>query len=127
MVCHRQSSIKRYYKQGDVIKFETQIIKSSLCDYSNAFILVTWNITVAADNDTDVALKNCAPFCTCTTNIHDTFVDKANHIYIAMPMYNLIEYNDNYSDTSGSLWQFKRDKVPADNVDLTINNSQSFK
>ena len=127
MVCHRQSSNKRYYKQGDVIKFETQIIKSSLCDYSNAFILVTWNITVAADNDTDVALKNCAPFCTCRTNIHDTFVDKANHIYIAMPMYNLIEYNDNYSDTSGSLWQFKRDKVPADNVDLTINNSQSFK
>ena len=44
-----------------------------------------------------------------------------------MPMYNLIEYSDNYSDTSGSLWQFKRDEVPANNVDLTINNSQSFK
>ena len=44
-----------------------------------------------------------------------------------MPMYNLIEYSDNYSDTSGSLWQFKRDEVPAGNVDLTINNSQSFK
>ena len=42
-------------------------------------------------------------------------------------MYNLIEYSDNYSDTSGSLWQFKRDEVPAGNVDLTINNSQSFK
>ena len=44
-----------------------------------------------------------------------------------MPMYNLIEYSDNYSDTSGSLWQFKRDEVPANNVGLTINNSQSFK
>ena len=44
-----------------------------------------------------------------------------------MPMYNLIKYSDNYSDTSGSLWQFKRDEVPAANVDLTINNSQSFK
>ena len=44
-----------------------------------------------------------------------------------MPMYNLIEYSDNYSDTSGSLWQFKRDEVPANNADLTINNSQSFK
>ena len=54
-------------------------------------------------------------------------VDEANHIYIAMPMYNLVEYNDNYSDTSGSLWQFKRDEAPADNADLTINNSQSFK
>ena len=55
------------------------------------------------------------------------FVDRAEHIYIAMPMYNLIEYSDNYSDTSGSLWQFKRDEVPANNADLTINNSQSFK
>ena len=44
-----------------------------------------------------------------------------------MSMYNLIEYSDNYSDTSGSLWQFKRDKVPDNNVDLTIDNSQSFK
>ena len=44
-----------------------------------------------------------------------------------MPMYILIEYNDNYSDTSGSLWQFKRDEVPADNADLTIANSQSLK
>ena len=59
--------------------------------------------------------------------INDMFVDEANHIYIAMPMYNLIEYSDNYSDTSGSLWQFKRDEVPAGNVDLTIDNSQSFK
>ena len=118
---------KGKYKQGDTIKFETETIKSSLCDYSDTFVLVTGNITVVVDNNTDVAFKNWEPFSTCTTNINHTFVDKANHIYIAMPMYNLIEYNDNYSDTSGSLWQFKRDKVPADNVDLTINNSQSFK
>ena len=118
---------KGKYKQGDTIKFETETIKSSLCDYSDAFILVTGNITVAANNDTDVAFKNCAPFSTCTTKINDVFVDEANHIYIAMPMYNLIEYSDNYSDTSGSLWQFKRDEVPANNVGLTINNSQSFK
>ena len=98
---------KGKYKEGDTIKFET--IKSSLCDYSDAFILVTGNITVAANNNTDVAFKNCAPFSTCTTKINDVFVDEANHIYIAMPMYNLIEYSDNYSDTSGSLWQFKRD------------------
>ena len=95
---------KGKYKQGDVIKFETETIKSSLCDYSDAFILVTGNITVAAGNNTDVAFENCAPFSTCTTNINDTFVDKANHIYIAMPIYNLIKYSDNYSDTSGNLW-----------------------
>ena len=44
-----------------------------------------------------------------------------------MPMYNLIEYSDNYSDTSGSLWQFKREDVPAYDTDLVIDNSQSFK
>ena len=118
---------KGKYKQRDTIKLETETIKSSLCDYSDALILVTGNITVDADNDTDVAFKNCAPFSTCTTEINDIFFDKANHIYIAMPMYNLIEYSDNYSDTSGNLWQFKRDEVPAGNVDLTIDNSQSFK
>ena len=118
---------KGKYKQGDTIKFETETIKSSLCDYSDAFILVTGNITVAANNDTDVAFKNCAPFSTCTTKINDMFVDEANHIYIAMPMYNLIQYSDNYSDTSGSLWQFKRDEVPANNADLSIDNSKLFK
>ena len=55
------------------------------------------------------------------------FAEEANHNYIAMLMYNLIEYSDNYSDTSRSLWQFKRDEVPANNADLIINNSQSFK
>ena len=88
------------------LKFETETIISSLCDYSDAFILVTGNITVAANNNTDVAFKNCAPFFTCTTKINDMFVDEANHIYIAMPMCNLTKYSNNHSDTSGSLWQF---------------------
>ena len=118
---------KGKYKQGDTIKFETETIKSSLCDYSDAFILVTGNITVAANNNTDVAFKNCAPFSTCATKINDAFVDEANHSYTAMPIYNLIEYSDNYSDSSGSLWQFKRDEVPANDADLSINNFQSFK
>ena len=55
------------------------------------------------------------------------YVDEANHIYTAIPMYNLIEYSDNYSDISVSLWQFERNEVPANNADLTIDNSQSFK
>ena len=118
---------KGKYKQGDTIKFETETIKSSLCDYSDAFILVTGNITVAANSNTDVAFKDCAPFSTCTTKINYIFVDEANHIYTAMPTYNLIEYSDNYSDTSGSLRQFKRDEVPANNANLTIDNSDSFK
>ena len=118
---------KGKYKQGDTITFETGTIKSSLCDYSDAFILVTRNITVNAVNNKDVALKICAPFSTWETVINDAFVDESDHIYIAMPMYNLIEYSDNYSDTSGSLWQFKSDEVPANNDELTINNSEPFK
>ena len=55
------------------------------------------------------------------------FIDKANNVYIAIPMCHLIEYSDNYSDTSGSLWQVKRDEVPPGNADLRIINSQSFK
>ena len=118
---------KGKYKQGNTIKFETETIKSSLCDYSDAFISVTGNITVNAANDTNVAFKNCAPFCTCKTLINDMFIDRAEHIYIAMPMNNVIQYSDNYSNTSGSLWQFKRNDVPANNADLPINNCQLFK
>ena len=118
---------KGKYKQGDTIKFETETIKSSLCDYSDAFILVTGNIKVTANIYTDVVYKNCAPFSKCKTVINNVFVDEANHIYIAMPMNNLVEYSNNYSDTSGSLWQFKRDEVPTNNANLNIDNSESFK
>ena len=67
---------KGKYNQSNSIKFESEIIKSSLCDYSNAFILVTGDITVNADNDTDVAFKNYAPFYTCKAEINDVFIDE---------------------------------------------------
>ena len=92
------------YSHHNPIKFLTKSIESSLCDYSDEYILVTGNINVTGgDNNTKVALKNCAPFKDCRTEINYTFVDYADFINIAMPMYNLIEYSDNYSDTSGSL------------------------
>ena len=94
---------KGKYKQGDTIKFETETIKSSLCDYSDAFILVTGDITVTANSNTDVGFKNCAPFSICKTEINNGFIDKENHVHVVMPMYNLIEYNENYSDTSRRL------------------------
>ena len=75
----------------------------------------------------NVAFKNCAPFSICKAEINNVFIDKANHIYIVMPMYSLIEYSDNYSDTSRSLWQFKRDEITDNNANLNVNNSQSFK
>ena len=76
---------------------------------------------------TKSAFKNCASFKDCRTKINDTFVDYADFINIAMPMYNLIEYSDNYSDSSGSLWSFKRDDR-ANNANVTNDdNAPSFK
>ena len=71
--------------------------------------------------------ENCAPFEKCSTEIDGTLVDEANFIKITMPMYNLIEYSDNYSDTSGSLWDFKRDEI-VDNAEVANDdNAPSFK
>ena len=124
----RDSESKGSYSHHDPTKFLTKSIESSLCDYSDAYILVTGNINVTGgDANTKVAFKNCAPFKDCRTEINDTFVDYANFINITMPMYNLIEYSDNYSDTSGSLWDSKRDET-VDNAEVTHNdNAPSFK
>ena len=81
--------------------------------------------------DTDVAFKNCAPFTRRVTHINDEHVETAENLDIIMPMYNSIEYSDNYADSSGSLYQFKRDESPTNdngspnNVDS--DNSTFFK
>ena len=94
------------------IQFKTAMLRSSLCDCSDAYILVKGNITVnntagdsAAANNTGkkVIFKKCAPFTNCTSKINNTQIGNAEYIDIVMPMYNLVEYSDNYSKTSGSL------------------------
>ena len=142
-VIERESKGK--YSHHDPIKFLTNSIESSLCDYSDAYILVTENIavtrTIAAVTGNNpvpkkvkqplteaaqVAFKNRAPFEKFSTEIYGTLVDEANFINVTMPMYNLIEYSDNYFDSSGSLWGFKRDEI--DNADVTNDiNAPSFK
>ena len=98
------SESKGNYSHKNPIKFLTKSIESSLCDYSDPYILVTGNITATPNNAaTQVIFKNCAPFEKCRTEINKTFIDEADFINITMPTYNLIEYSDNYSDTSGSL------------------------
>ena len=83
---------KDKYNQNNSIQFGKEIIKSRLCDYSVAFSLVTGDIELSANNGTHVAFKHSVPYCRCKTEII-IFIDKANHIYIPMPMYNFIEYN----------------------------------
>ena len=93
------------------------MLTSNLCDYADSYILVKGaiTITVAGDNagkrqaderDKEVTFKNCAPFTKCISGINNRGIDNAHNIDIVMPMYSLIEYSDNYSKTSGSLWQY---------------------
>ena len=74
-------------------------------------------------------MKNCAPFTKCNLEINDEHVDTAENLYITMPMYNLIEYSDNYQDSSAALYQYKRDEPPEANAinDLKTDTSSSFK
>ena len=119
------SGSKGNYSHENPIQFLTSSLESNLCGYSDAYILVTGNITVTLNNvATQVVFKNCAPFEDCRTKINDAFVDYANFINIIIPMYNLIEYSDNYSDTSGSLWDFKRDET-VDNANARWNKKWS--
>ena len=121
------------YNVNSQIKFKTTMLKSSLCDYSDAYILVKGTITIngvgadaaarqADERDKGVTFKNCASFTNCISEINNTQVDNAKHIDIVMSMYNLIEYSDNYAKTSGSLWQYYRDEP--NNI---LAHSESFK
>ena len=128
--------VKGAYSPNKQIRFRTAMLWSSLYDYSDAYILVKGTITVnnnagagaAANNANKKGIfKNCAPFTKCISKINNTQIDNAEHIDIVMPMYNLIEYNDNYSKTPGCLWQYCKD-IPAVNnagniVDFTATNT----
>ena len=133
------------YTSND-IKFKPTMLRSNLCDYADANILVKGTITItgnagaepnpdaprtaaqllaarqADERDKGVTFKNCAPFTKCISRINNTDIGTARDVDIVMPMYNLIEYSDNYSKTSGSLWQYYKDD-PNDN----ITQSESFK
>ena len=121
------------YNVNSNIRFKNTMLKSSLCDYSDAYILVKGRITITREGAGDAAkqadernkgviFKNCAPFIKCKSEIINAEIDNVKDIDTLMPMYNLIEYSDNYSKTSGSLWQYYKDEA--------INNltdSESFK
>ena len=97
------------------------MLRSSLCGYADAYILVNGIITITGDDGVGIAgdddaakqldernkgviFKNCVPFTKCISRINGTEIDNAQDIGIIMPMYNLTEYSDNHSKTSGSLW-----------------------
>ena len=134
------NNIRRAYSPNKQIRFKTAMLRSSLCDYSDAYILVKGNITVnntaaagaAANNiNKKVIFKNCAPFTNCISKINNIQIDNVEYVDIVMPMYNVIEYSDNNSKISGSLWQYCKEIPAADDagniVDINgANATDSF-
>ena len=109
------------YKTNSEIRFKITMSKSSLCDYNDAYILVRGIITITGAGNVTAARQadernkgeifiNCGPFTDCKSEINNPEIDNAKDIDIIMPMYNLLEYSDNYSKTSGSLWQYYKDE-----------------
>ena len=121
------------YNVNSQIKFKTTMLKSSLCNYSDAYVLVKGKIIItrtgddaaarqADERDKGVAFRNCAPFTNCISEINNTQIDNCKNIDTVMPLYNLLEYSDNYTKKTGSLWQYYRDE-PND----TLADSEPFK
>ena len=116
------------------------MLRTSLCDYSDAYILVKGTITVrnpaaagvdANNTNKKVIFKNYAPFTSCVSRINNTQIDDAQYTDLVMPMYNLIEYSDNYSTTSGILWKYCTDVLTVDNEGagtdfIKVNVTDSF-
>ena len=123
------------YNTISQIKFKTTMLKLSLCDYSDACRLVKGTITLVAEgaeaaaieadeNNKQAIFKDCAIFTDCITEIYNTIVDNAKNHDVLTLMYNLIEYNDNYSGTTASLLQYHKDEQK-DNI--TYSDSFGFK
>ena len=126
------------YNTNKPIRFKTSILRSDLCDYSDAYVWVKGKITVTNPNDNanynkELTLKNNAPFISCISKINGELVENAEDLYIVIPMYNLLEYSKNYEKTSGSLFNYYRDEpsettIGAGNnaINISIRNSKSF-
>ena len=99
------------YNVNKEIRIKTSMLRSDLCDYSDAYIVVKGDITLESDNDANkrnknLAFKNNAPFINCISNINGVKIDKAEDLDVVMPMYNLLQYSKNYKKTTGSLWNW---------------------
>ena len=107
------------------------MLRSDLCDYNDAYIVVKRRISVGGTNDANkrnrkLTFKNNAPFRSCISKISNTFIDNAEDLHIVLPMYHLLEYSDNYSMTSGSFWNYYNDENKNDNNNNRINKNKTI-
>ena len=109
------------YDVRNEIIYNTELLKSNVCDSNDAYILVTGDIATTAHNiSTQVAFENCAPFIKCITKIDGTTIDDVDDLNLVKPMYNLIEYNSNYSEITVSLWFYSKDETSNFNAGIAI-------
>ena len=133
----RVNSLSNTYDENKSIRFKTPMLRSDLCDYADAYILVNGTITVAGNHPRDrqnrpLILKNNAPFISCISKINNELIEDAEDLDIVMPMYNLLEYSKNYRKTTGSFYNYYRDKLNDDNGNdnfgnIRVVNSEAFK
>ena len=134
------NSLSNTYNENKSIRFKTPMLRSDLCDYSDAYILVNGTITVAGNHSRDrqnkpVILKNNASFISCITKINNELIEDAEDLGVVMPMYNLLEYSKNYRKTIESFYNYYRDELNnnQNNNDIanfnnrTAVNSEAFK
>ena len=126
------NSLSNTYNENKSIRFKTPMLRSDLCDYLDAYILVNGTITVMANagannirdkKDRKLILKNNAPFVSCITRINNELIEDANDLDIVKPMYNLLEYSKNYRKTIGSLYNYYRDELTNDNNNNFANRN----
>ena len=132
----RVNSLSNTYNENKSIRFKTSMLRSDLCDYANAYILVNGEIEVNGNNPRDrqnrpVILKKNAPFISCITKINDKLIEDVDDLDIVMPLYNLLEYSKNYKKTVGSFYNYFRDELSddADNANfgnIKVVNSIAF-
>ena len=122
-------SLSNTYDENKSIRFKTAMLRSDLCDYADAYVLVSGTVTVAGNHPRDrrnkpVILKNNAPFVSCITRINGELIEDSDDLDIVMPMYNLLECSKNYRKTIGSLYNYYRDELNDDagNSNFANNN-----
>ena len=128
----RVKSLSNRYNENKSIRFKTPMLRSDLCDYSDAYILVNSMITVTANagannirdkKDRKLILRNNTLFVSCITRINNELIEDTDDLDIVMPMYNLLEYIKNYRKTIGSLCNYYRDELTNDNNNNFANRN----
>ena len=137
----RVNSLSNKYNENKSIRFKTPMLRSGLCDYGDAYILINGTITVTANagannirdkKNRPLIIKDNAPFISCITKINNELIEDAEDLHIVMPMYNLLEYSKNYRKTIGSFYNYYRDELSDDADDanfgnIKVVNSNAFK